>query len=133
MKSRTNATLLLIVTFLMGSAAGAVSYRLYQNHLSPGQRSSSPAPNPHQVTGVMAKYLNMDDAQKDKLKAIVTASRDRYRTLSQQFRPQYDEIRNETHQQIRRILRPDQLGKFDEFLKEMDRRRIRQWAAAGRP
>jgi hypothetical protein len=50
-------------------------------------------------------------------------SRERYRTLSRQFAPQHDSICEEVRQQIRNILRPSQQGKFEGFLRDMDKRR----------
>jgi CHASE3 domain sensor protein len=65
----------------------------------------------------------MDSAQKEKLAVIVNQSRDRYRALSKQFRPQYDAIRAETRQEMRQILHENQKARFEELIQEMDSRR----------
>ena len=117
-KSKTWAALLLLLTFLLGGVAGAVSHYLYVRRMPPpgprgGQRGS-----PFDITQELARGLDLDAQQKEKLHAIVTQSRERYRALSQQFRPQYDAIRDETRQQIRQILREDQRQRFEDFLKD---------------
>lgn len=123
MKSKTGAALLLLLTFLMGSVAGAVSFYLYRDHFTAASpRRSGSQPSSQGITGVLGNYLDLDAQQKEELKTIISRSRDHYRALSQQFRPQYEMIRNETRQQIRHILRPDQRAKFEEFLQDMERR-----------
>ncbi len=122
MRSRTSAALLLILTFLMGGIAGAVSHHIYQNHIATRSTKSPSQPSSQGITGVMASYLDLDAQQREELKTIISRSRDRYRALSQQFRPQYEMIRNETRQQIRHMLRPDQRPRFEEFLQDMDKR-----------
>ena len=118
MKSKTSASLLLVLTFLLGGVAGAVSYSLYQNHVVTNSRGN----NPRDIVNVLAQNLSLDAKQKTTLKGIIDQSRDRYRVLSTQFRPQYEAIRNETRQQIRQILHEDQRARFEDFLKDMDRR-----------
>jgi uncharacterized membrane protein len=119
MKSKTSASLLLVLTFLLGGVAGAVSYSLYQNHVV---AANSKYNNPRDIVNVLAQNLSLDAKQKDTLKGIIDQSRDRYRVLSAQFRPQYETIRNETRQQIRQILREDQRARFEDFLKDTDKR-----------
>ena len=71
---------------------------------------------------MLAQNLSLDEKQKEILKGIVDQSRDRYRVLSAQFRPQYETIRNETRQQIRQILREDQRARFEDFLRDTEKR-----------
>lgn len=122
MRSKTSATLLLVLTFVMGGVAGAASFYLYQNYVAIRNTRSGSQPSSQGITGVLGNYLALDAQQKEELKTIISRSRDRYKVLSQQFRPQYEMIRNETRQQIRHILRPDQQAKFEEFLRDMDKR-----------
>jgi hypothetical protein len=123
MRSKTSATLILITTFAMGCITGATGHYVYQNRIT--LRAGKPAAQPTSqgVTGILGNYLDLDPAQKEQLKDILSRSRERYRALSQQFAPQYDIIRDETRQQIRAILHSDQQGKFEEFLRDMDKRR----------
>ena len=120
MRSKTSATLLLVLTFMMGGIAGAASFYLYQNQVAARNAKSSSQPSSQGITGVLANYLDLDTQQKEELKIIIGRSRDRYKVLSQQFRPQYEMIRNETRQQIRHILHPDQQAKFEKFLQDLD-------------
>jgi hypothetical protein len=106
MKSKTSAALILLATFALGATAGGIGYRLAQRRVAAVEdRHPNPRNAPGHLVNEMAVGLNMDAAQKAKLEEIVGRSRERYRSLSEQFRPQYDAIRNETRQEIRQILR----------------------------
>jgi|OpeIllAssembly_1097287.scaffolds.fasta_scaffold431484_2 uncharacterized membrane protein len=121
MKPKTSATLLLALTFLLGGVAGAVSHYLYSQRASAAHRPSRP-PGPQEIVDQMAQDLKLDAVQKDQFKTIIGRSREKYRSLSQQFRPSYDTIRQETRQQMRAVLREDQLTRFEEIVREMDAR-----------
>ncbi len=73
----------------------------------------------------MAREFDLDPQQKDSLKGIFDQSRQRYRALGQEYRPQWEAIRNETDEQIKQILRPDQKAKYEEFLKKVNSMRPR--------
>lgn len=120
MKSRTRATLLMLGIFMLGGIAGSVSVYLYRSQVeASGPRGSRSSRN---VVEDLARSLNLDVDQKERLKVIIDQSRDRYRALSLQFRPQYQLIRTETRDAIRQILREDQRVQFEERIKEMDTR-----------
>ncbi len=127
MKSKTSATLLLVLTFILGGITGAVSFSLYRHHVNDGR--------PHRdIVSELAKSLQLDAAQRDEIRRIMDQSRERYRALDQQtkreyeaarlqMRPQYEAIRQETRQQIRQILHEDQKARFEDFLQSMDKQR----------
>ena len=122
MKSRTSATLLLILTFLLGAVAGSVGYYLLVAHMIvPGPRSAGRS-SPHDIAEELATGLSLNGEQKEKLKEIIQQSRERYRALSVQFRPQYDNVRNEARQQIRQILTEEQRARFEKIVQEIDER-----------
>lgn len=123
MNSKTSAALLLVGVFLLGAITGAVSHSLYRRHTeAASSKVGRRPPGTHDITEELARGLNLDPAQKENLKIIVSQSRDRYRTLATQFRPQYEAIRKETREQIRQILREDQKARFEENIQEIDKR-----------
>ncbi len=122
MKTKTSATLILVLTFLLGGIAGALAYHLYRGQSSEAARRVAARPGGRDVVQDMSKDLNLDPAQQEQLKRIMERSRGRYRALSEQVRPQFDVIRNETRQEIRQILRDDQKIRFEQRLKEVDQR-----------
>jgi Spy/CpxP family protein refolding chaperone len=122
MRSKTSATLMLVLTFGLGVVAGVVSKHLYETRFKaagsrPGARSAPP-----DIAEELGQGLNLNADQKNKLKEIIHQSRERYRAMSQQFRPQYDAVRDETRQQIRQILTEEQKARFEKIINEMDER-----------
>lgn len=124
MKTRTSATLVLLLTFVLGGITGALGYCLYARRpaAAAGRDGGRPS-NPHHLAEELAQALTLDSVQKAKLEAIIAEGRERFRTLSEQVRPRYEEIRRQTRDQIRQVLREDQKPRLDEFFKELDKRR----------
>ncbi len=122
MKSKTSAALLLVAIFVLGGIAGGVAQNIYRDHIVAGPPLRSRVPNSHDITEEMAQSLNLDAGQKQQLESIIRQSSDRYRTLSRQFRPQYEKLRAETNEAIRALLRPEQLLRFDDTLENLDNR-----------
>lgn len=123
MKSKTVAALILVVTFALGATAGSLGYYLFEKKAAAvGDRGGNPRNAPRHLADEMAEGLNMDAAQKEQLHDIIGRSRERYRKLSDQFRPQYEAIRKETRQEIRQILREDQKARFEEIITRIDDR-----------
>jgi len=118
MKSKLGIALVWVFVFLLGGVAGAISHFLYRANMKVATTSMvPPPPKPGEVLDRMAREFNLDAQQKENLKAIFTQSREQYRALGQQFMPQWKAIRNETEEEIKQILRPDQRAKYEEFLK----------------
>jgi Spy/CpxP family protein refolding chaperone len=122
MKSKTTAAFLLVSIFLLGGVAGGMSHYIYRNHLSSNLQPRPRIPGAHDIAEEMAQDLNLDAKQKEQLLAIIQQSTERYRTLSRQFRPQYEKIRVEANDAIRAILSPEQRKIFEETLDRMDSR-----------
>ncbi len=120
MKSRTGAALVLVGIFLLGGITGAVSYSLYRTHVEASAPKRPARSSPHEIAQELAEGLNLDASQKEKLKTIIGQSRERFRAISLQVRPQYEVIRQETREQMRQILREDQKARFEEIIREID-------------
>jgi|WetSurMetagenome_2_1015567.scaffolds.fasta_scaffold04572_4 hypothetical protein len=119
MNRKTGAVLVLVGTFVLGGLAGAVLNYIYRNQVIPSTtKEFQSARPPGDIVEDMAKSLKLDDGQRQELIHIFEQSRERYRALSLQFRPQYDALQRETDDQIRKILREDQVALFDRLLKE---------------
>ena len=122
MKSKTSAALLIVLIFLLGAVAGAVGTYIVQTHVMAGGPRSINRSGPHDVAEELAQGLSLNSDQKEKLKTIIHQSRERYRALSLQVRPQYDTIRNETRQEIRQILTEEQKARFEKIVQDIDER-----------
>ena len=122
MKSRTSASLLIVLTFMLGCIAGAAGYYLVNFKVLARSSRNLERPAPHNIVDELAKGLDLNSQQKERLKAIVDRSREQYRALSAQMRPQFDAVREQSRQEIRLILTEDQKVRFEKIVKEIDER-----------
>jgi hypothetical protein len=120
MRSKTSATLMLVLTFALGAVAGVVSNHLYETRFKPSNQRPGARSAPPDIVEELGRGLSLNADQKSKLKEIIHESRERYRALSIQFRPQYDALRDQTRQQIRQILTEEQKARFEKIITEMD-------------
>jgi hypothetical protein len=103
---------MLLGIFALGAVTGAVGHSLYSSHVNPPESR-----RPHRDTvEELARDIPLDAAQKEQLRTIVGKSRARFQDLRQQ-------IRNQGRDEIRGILRDDQHARFEEIMREWDRRR----------
>ncbi len=122
MQSKTSATLVIVLTFLLGTIAGAAGYYLVNNQVLARTNRGVERSAPHNIVDELASGLSLDSQQREKLKAIVEKNREKYRTLSAQMRPQFDAIREQSRQEIRLILTDEQKARFEKIVKEIDER-----------
>lgn len=117
MKSKLSIAFLGIVIFLMGGIAGAISHYLYREHLKAANVPKMPTYQ--DILDGMAQELMLDAQQKEALALIFDKSRKRYFNLALEYRPYYEKIRIETEDQIKKMLRPDQRKRYEEFLQKV--------------
>ena len=113
-----------LLTFLLGiivGGSGVFYYGWYSgqwHHEFDRQR----------VIDRMKHELNLDDSQVQKLTQILQESGKKRRELEQKNQPEFDALRKETRDQVRQILNPDQLVKFNEHVRRADEKRKQQKA-----
>jgi len=117
MKQR--AYLYFISTFLLGAVVGAVGLFLYAWYGGHWHRPMDRG----RIVRDLSKELELSDQQAGQLSQIMSDSAKKYDQLHSQVRPQFEALREETDNQIRQILTPEQVQKFDELIRK---RRARQ-------
>jgi DNA anti-recombination protein RmuC len=118
MKSRLRMALLWSLIFVLGGISGWIGHCIYRNDKSAAQAKPLTKDQEFQkIINTMSRELKLDTQQQKLLKDIFDESRLNYRTLSKQFRPQYEAIRNASDDKIRKMLRPEQKTRFEELLK----------------
>jgi len=131
-KSRRAAVLLVIAVFVLGIALGVLGtymegYRVFgagMMHRQPPDRSPAAQQRGRQArVEQMTKDLNLTPEQQQKLDATLSQIQTRYGGIHDQFRAQEDQARKMGRDEIRAILTPDQVAKFDEMLRKMDEER----------
>jgi hypothetical protein len=112
MKQR--AYLYFLSTFLLGAVVGAVGLFLYAWYGGHWRRPMGP----HDFVKYLSQELKLDSQQTSRLTQILDESRTKYEALHSQVRPQFEALRQETDNQIRQILNPEQSRKFDEVIRK---------------
>ncbi len=102
-----------VLTFLLGiivGGAGVFYYGWFSGHWHHEF-------DQNRIIHHMKRDLNLDDSQVQKLTQILQESSKKRRELEQKNQPQMDALRKETRDQIRQILNPVQLAKFNEHVR----------------
>ena len=110
-----------VLTFLLGAVIGAVGFYLYAWYGGHWRKAT----NRGQFEQDLTRQLKLSEQQASQLGQIMSDSRKKYDELHNQVRPQFEALRDQTDDQIRQILTPDQVSKFNEL--------VRQWRARGLP
>ena len=113
------AYLYFVLTFLLGAVVGGASVYYYGWSTGHFRRPF----NRQSFVQRVKKELNLSDTQVPQLERILDGSTSRFRDAQQQSDAQLNSIRQETRNQIRQILTPEQSQKFDELVRRWDERR----------
>ena len=113
------AYLYFALTFLLGVVVGGASVYYYAWNTGHWHRPF----NRQSFVQRVKSELNLSDTQVPQLEQILEGSTSRFRAAQQQSDAQLNAIRQETRNQIRQILTPEQSQKFDELVRRWDERR----------
>jgi Spy/CpxP family protein refolding chaperone len=128
------ALALIVLVFVLGIALGAVGHSLADRRVL-GARTQPPAflqprPNPPRAVARLTSELKLAPDQQKQIGDILADMQHRYDAVHDQMNPEFQQIREQGHDQIRQVLTPEQRPKFEDFLKRVDEDRRRR---AGNP
>lgn len=107
-----------VLTFLLGiilGGSGVFFYGWYSGHW---RREF----DLNRVVDRMKRDLSLEDSQVQQLRQILQESGRKRKELQQKNQPEFEALHEETRNQIRKILNPDQLAKFNEHARRSDER-----------
>jgi Spy/CpxP family protein refolding chaperone len=113
---------LLVATFLLGVATGGgASYASMQRHYARMFRDRPDMLESRRL-GALARRLDLDDSQRDRVSAIMekysddrrALTRDMFARCGEKMKAAQDALDND----VRRTLRPDQMSRYDALVKE---------------
>jgi hypothetical protein len=123
MKSvKASVTILLLLCFLIGVAAGVFVDRRFL----PGKRSEHSGRGSSWREDQLRSFsrdLNLDAAQRTKLKQILEEAHPKFLRFFEEVRPKYQLLKLSVRKKIRAILTVEQGARFDARCEEMDRKR----------
>lgn len=135
MLSGTNkgkALALIILVFVLGVALGAVGHSVADRRVlgarTPAQPPAflQPRPNPSRAVGRLTNELKLSPEQQKKITEILADMQRQYDAVHDQMNPEFQQIREQGHDQIRQVLTPEQRPKFEDFLRRVDEERRRR-------
>jgi len=112
--------------FLLGAALGGVLGYLFAHR--PVNAANPPLSEPErraQRVQQLTKDLSLTPQQAQQLDAILLQRHAETKAIHEQTDAQIDAVRQKGRAQVRAILTPEQLPKFEEFLRQMDEQRKR--------
>lgn len=128
--TRREATLLVLVVFLLGLLVGGVGNHLWGERV--WGRQEPPAhlgpPSRAELLGDFTRELQLTPDQQDKIGTIFDDTRGQVRVLYSPLDPQREKIRQQCRDRIRAVLTPEQTSKFEAFMQRIDEQRKRDQA-----
>jgi hypothetical protein len=130
-KSSVTVGVSLLAVFLSGAVVGAFGHRLYMVRSVIATVPEPPRPSPEEFrrkyVDELRTRLNLDDGQLAKLNGILDATRERFQQMrehsKERSKTEAGQIRLEQRNQIRAMLRPDQLPEYEKVLQEREKER----------
>jgi len=118
------AFLLVLAVFVLGIALGGLGMYVAGAHVW-GARPEVHNYREKRARAVerLTRDLGLTPDQRKQLEAILNDMGAKYQALREQMAPQTEQVRKQGHEQIRAILTPEQLPKFEEFLRRADEER----------
>ncbi len=111
----------LVLTFVAGLLIGSsVAWRGVEHRR---MENRQPEIRNQRMVKLFAKKLDLAPEQRKKLAQILADKREKMDALHGDVRPRFEEMRKTTQDEIRAILTPDQVEKFNELEKKRDERR----------
>lgn len=106
----------ILLVFILGAAAGAlVTHIVYKSRME-SLVSGSPGARQEMLVKRLTHKLDLDDRQRDQVRAIVRATEAEIKGVRRQFRPQIEAILEKSQARIREILRPEQQEQFEKII-----------------
>jgi hypothetical protein len=121
MRPRVKGALLLLLVFLLGTAAGALGLSLYRSHAGWWGPSRDPERFREIVLRRLTRELDLRPEQQVQVQVILHEAGDQFTRLREEIRPRFREIRNRTRDRIRTLLDADQQTRFQALMDRWDR------------
>ncbi len=113
------AFLVVTLVFLLGVAAGAMSFYLASNRVFAFKQRPT-------VVERLTQEVSLTPDQQQQVTAILEDTKKQYNAIYDPIRPQMEAVRKDGRQRIRAILTPEQLPKFEDHLRRIDEERAKR-------
>jgi Spy/CpxP family protein refolding chaperone len=124
--AKQRAALWVGAVFLLGAALGGVLGYLFAHR--PVSAANPPLSEPERRARRIAeltKELSLTPQQSQQMDGVLKEIHGQMKALHEQSDAQFDKLRQKGRAEMRAILTPEQMPKFEEFLKRLDEERKR--------
>ncbi len=107
-----------LLMFALGVATGALAvHMIYKSRMDSFLRGD------HKVREEillkrLSNRLDLDDRQRDQVRGVIHETQVEMQKIRSQYRPQIEAVLDRSRNEVRKILRPEQQGRFDQFVAE---------------
>lgn len=122
---RWKSILGVLLVFLLGALAGAAVVHRVDRQGAEGILSGRGGATADLIVKRLSRSLDLDPAQRDQVRAIVTETRREIIEIRKPVQAQVEATIERSRARVRAILRPDQQEKFDRIRSERRKRRGR--------
>jgi Spy/CpxP family protein refolding chaperone len=105
--------LAVVVIFLLGFAAGALTLNLYHSN-----RSVAWSEGRRNRFERMISRLDLNEDQKARVEKILSDARIQFREVRKETQPRFDEVRAQVQERLKEVLTPEQWQKFQQMIEE---------------
>jgi Spy/CpxP family protein refolding chaperone len=125
LSAKRKAALWVGAVFLLGAALGGVLGYVFAHQVSAQNPPLSEPERRARRVAEMTHELSLTPEQAQKVDAILLQRHTEAKTIRDQADAQLDTVRQKGRGEIREVLTPDQMPKFDAFLRRLDVERKR--------
>ncbi len=110
--------LLILLIFVLGAVSGGLGMHIvYRSHMETFLRGDSKT-REKILLNRLSSRLDLDDRQREQARAIIEKTHEQLVQIRRQYRPQVEAVIDKSRVEMRGILRPEQLEKFEKFVAE---------------
>ena len=120
------ASVLVLAVFLLGMLVGGLGIHVMGSRAAANNQQAPPPKTSEDVLKQLGAECSLTGDQEKQIKSIMDDVMSQYRDLYEPIRPQIEEVRQAGRQRMRAVLSPEQLPKFEEYLRRMDEERKKQ-------
>ena len=119
--------ILVFAVFFIGIVTGMLIINFYETRVAgspPDTRDNRGRSSElERDVNMVHDYLGLDAAQRERINLILEDGRNEVRQLRAETRPRVQAIEENTQSQIRAVLNPDQLERYEKFRRDVRERR----------
>jgi Spy/CpxP family protein refolding chaperone len=130
-KARREAAVLFFIVFVLGALFGAAGVHVWAQRVS-GEPAvvSNNHPTREQMIDSFSQEVQLTAEQRQQLGAIMDDTVAKWKMLYAPLDVQREAIRQQGRDRIRGILTPEQVPKFEDYMRRVDEQRKKEAAAA---